>query len=249
MPGTRPGMTKTICVRAGLLERRCANGKTPLPPRACAIPRDPATLIVPAGESRESRRPFLATRAPRAADPHSVAGPDGWSRHWPLRLFAGAAGHARYAGLVVFRRRLHEYDQCRRLSRRCIGDVETYRALRAGCHRAVGNLGERNIAGAVRAVGQFFHLELCAAARGARRRGRLRGRRRAGGDHRAIAARTRQFPAQSFLRRTRARHPLIGAGRALCAAGFRAGIVVDRVVGDDAARGRHDVAAAAGTDR
>ena len=74
MPGFTPGMTTKM--RAGLLERRCANGKTPLSPRACAIPRDPATLVDPAGEPRESRRPFLATRAPRAADPHSIAGAD-----------------------------------------------------------------------------------------------------------------------------------------------------------------------------
>src|ERR1700744_1371431 len=89
MPGTRRGMTKTICVRAGLLERRCTNGKTPLSPGACAIPRNPARLVDPAGEPRESRRAFLATRASRAADPHSVAGTDGWSRYRPLRLFAG----------------------------------------------------------------------------------------------------------------------------------------------------------------
>src|SRR3984957_11722919 len=158
MPGSSPGMTTEM--RAGLLERRCANGKTPLSPRACAIPCKPATLVAPAGEFRESRRPFLATRASRAADPHSVAGANSRSRHRPLRLFAGAAGHARYAGLVLFRRGLHEHDQCRRLSRRCVDDVETYLALWAGCHRALGNPGERGLAGAVRVVRQFFHLEL-----------------------------------------------------------------------------------------
>ena len=54
-----------------------------------------------------------------------------------------------------------------------------------------------------------------------------------GGDDRAIAARTRQLPAQPVLRRTRHRHPGVRTDRAVRAAGVRAGLVVDRVVGDD----------------
>ena len=187
----------------------------------------------------------LAARASRAADPHSVAGADRRPRHRPLRLFAGAAGHARCAGLVVFRRGLHEHDQRRRLSRRRAGRVEAHQALRAVRHRALGNAGLRGVAGAVRAVGQFHRAEFCAAAGGGWRRGRLRRRRRAGGDDRAIAARAGELPAESVLRRTRARHPVVRPDRAVRAAGVRAGIVVDRVVGDDAALDRHDPAAAA----
>ena len=112
-----------------------------------------------------------------------------------------------------------------------------------------GTLACVRVAGAVRHLGQFRRAELCAAAGRARRGGRIRRRRRAGGDDRAIAARTRQFPAEPVLRRTRGRHPVVRTGRAVRAAGVRAGLVVDRVVGDDVARGRHDRSAAAGADR
>ena len=87
---------------------------------------------------------------------------------------------------------------------------------------------------------QFRHSELCPAAGRPRRRGRVRRRRRAGGDHRAIASRAGQFPAQPVLCRTGNRHPVVRTGRAVRAAGVRAGIMVDRVVGDDPARDRHD---------
>ena len=74
-------------------------------------------------------------------------------------------------------------------------------------------------------------------------------RRGIGGDDRAIAPGAGQLPAQPVLRRARDRHPVLRPDRAVRAAGVRAGIVVDRVVGDDAARGRHDHSAAAGADR
>ena len=45
------------------------------------------------------------------------------------------------------------------------------------------------------------------------------------------------------------RHPVVRPDRAVRAAGVRPGIVVDRVVGDDVALGRHDRSAAAGADR
>ena len=98
-------------------------------------------------------------------------------------------------------------------------------------------------------IRQFCRSELCPAAGWCCRRGRIRRRRCAGGNDRAIAARTRQLPAQPVLRRARQRHPAIRADRAVRAAGVRAGIVVDRVVGDDTARGRHDRSAAAGADQ
>jgi len=53
------------------------------------------------------------------------------------------------------------------------------------------------IAGAVRQLRQFPRPELCAAAGRPRRRGRIRRWRRAGGDDRAIAARTREFSASA----------------------------------------------------
>jgi len=200
---------------------------------ACAIPRDPATLSTPAGASRESPRPSLATCASRAADPDPVAGPDGRTRHRPLCLFAGAAGHARCAWLVLLRRRLHEYDQCRRLSRRCVDDVENHRPLRASRHRALGNPGERDLAGAMCAVRQFFHFELCAAARRTGRRCRLRGWCRAGANiAQSQPARANFLLSLFYAGPGSASCPR--AGRTLRAAGFRAGIVVDRVVGDDA---------------
>src|SRR3954469_812568 len=46
---------------------------------------------------------------------------------------------------------------------------------------------------------------------------------------------TRQLPPQPVLRRAGARHPLVGADRAVRAARLWTGFVVDRVVGDDAA--------------
>ncbi len=243
MPGTSPGMTANFAAR-GVLKRRCADGKTPLSRAPVQSPRG-LPECVPAGESRETPRPFLAICTSRAADPHSLAGPHGRSRHRPLRLFAGAAGHARYAGLVLFRRRLHEHHQCRGLSGRRLDGVESHQALRIVRRRALGNRGFPAVAGALRLVGQFCRSEPCAAARGVRGCGRLRRRGGAGRPDRASATRAGEFSAQPVLRRARARHPGLGAGRALRAAGLRPGIVVDRVVGDDAACHRPDHPAAA----
>ena len=51
---------------AGLLERRCANGKTPLPPRACAIARQPATLpFLPENPVKAPDRPSPPARPAR----------------------------------------------------------------------------------------------------------------------------------------------------------------------------------------
>ena len=179
------------------------------------------------------------------ADPHPVAGADRRSRHRPLRLCAGAAGHARHARLVLFRGRIHEHDQCRRLSRRRAARLADDPAFRAAAIGSLGNACLRVLAGAVRHHRQFLRAEFCAASRGRRRGGRIRRRRGAGRDDRADAARAGEFPAQPVLCRARDRHSRVGAGRAVRAAGIRAGIVVDRVVGDDTALRRHDHAAAA----
>ena len=201
-----------------------------------------------AGEFCESPRP-THLRASCVADPHSVARADDRSRNRPLRLCAGAARHARRARLVLFRGRLHEHDQRRRLSGGRVACLTDDSALRAAANGALGNAGRRRLAGAMRRVRQFFRAELCAIAGGRRRGGRVRRRRGAGGHDRADAARTRQLPAQPVLCRAGARHSLIGAGRAVRAAGLWARIVVDRVVGDDAALRRPDPAAVAGAAR
>ena len=217
--------------------------------RACARLAAPATMR-PLPENPFARpRPSFATCASRAADPDPVAGADRRARHRPLRLFAGAAGHARFAGLVVFGRGLHEHHQCRRLSRRRVAGLEADQAIRPVRGGALGNAGLRAVAGAVRHIRQFRRLELCAAA-GRRRRGAgIRCRRRAGGDDRAIAAGAGEFSAQSVLCRARARHPRLRPDRAFRAAGVRPGLVVDRVVGDDVALDGDDPSAAADADR
>src|SRR6202011_5698400 len=109
MPGTRPSMTVNSSAR-GVLKRHCAIGKTPLRAATCAIALDPA-ILRPAGVSLARTQPPHALCASRAADPYSVAGAHDLPRHRPLRLCAGAAGHARPAGLVLFHRGFHEHDQ------------------------------------------------------------------------------------------------------------------------------------------
>ena len=114
--------------------------------------------------------------------------------------------------------------------------VAAHQALRAVGRGALGNAGLRAVAGAVRAVGQFCRAEFCAAAgRASARRSRFV----AGAALAATIAQSRpdagEFPAEPVLCRTRARHPVVRPDRAVRAAGVRAGIVVDRVVGDDAA--------------
>ena len=247
MAGTSPATTTNIAAR-GVLERHCAIGKTPLL-AACLCNRSRACQNArAAGESRESPRAFIALRASRAPDPHRVAGAYHRSRHRPLRLFAGAAGHARRTWLVVFGRGVHEHHQCRRLSRRRPDGVETSETIRIVRRGARGNAGLHRVAGAVRHVRQFHRSKLCAAARGAGRGGRIRRRRCASGEDCAIAALAGEFSAEPVLRRTRARHLVVGPDRALRAAGFRAGIVVDRLVDADAALDPHDDSAVAGTD-
>ena len=192
--------------------------------------------LLPIPENRQ------ALRASRAADPYSLADADRRPRHRALCLCAGAAGHARRAGLVVFRGRLHEYRQCRGLSRRRADRGRHRQALRARGRAALGNAGLRAVAGAVCAVGQFCHSEFRAAIGRHRRRGRLRLQRRAGGDDCAIAARAGKFPAQPVLCRARPRHRAVRPDRAVRAAGGGSGIVVDRVVGDDGVVCRDDLA-------
>src|SRR6266446_4065415 len=75
------------------------------------------------------------------------------------------------------------------------------------------------LSAAVRVVRQFCRSEFCAAARRAGRGGRIRRQRRAGGDHCAIAADAGELPAESVLRRARARYPVVRPDRALRAAG------------------------------
>ena len=97
-----------------MLKRRCADGKTPLPARA-PVQAGPACQNAPLPEYPVDNPPIFPCRRPsRAADPDSVADAHRRPRHRPFRLCAGAAGHARHAGLVVFRGRLHEHHQCRR---------------------------------------------------------------------------------------------------------------------------------------
>ena len=88
--------------------------------------------------------------------------------------------------------------------------------------------------------GNFYVLSFARLLAGVGAAAGFRRRRRAGGDDRAIAARTRELPAQPVLCRTRHRHPVIGTGGAVRLAVVRSRFVVDRLVGDDPARGRHD---------
>src|SRR5260370_18502460 len=111
---TRPGMT----VDGGLLKLHCADGKTPLLTRSCAIAAEPATLDALPENSLARPRPSLILRASRASDPHSVADAYRRSPHRPLRLFAGVAGHARCACRFLFRRGLLYNHQSRALSLR-----------------------------------------------------------------------------------------------------------------------------------
>ena len=112
-----------------------------------------------------------------------------------------------------------------------------------------GTAGLRRRAGGLRLDREFCRAEPGAAGARHRRRGRLRGRRRARRDRRAVAPGAGQFPAEPVLCRPRHRHSLLRADRAVHAAAFRPGLVVDRVVGADAALGRHDRAAVPGPDR
>ena len=187
----------------------------------------------------------LTIRASRAADPHLVAGRDRRARHRPLRLCAGAAGHARFPALVVFGRGLHEHHQRRRLSRRRADGITADQAIRLVGRGALGNAGLPRLACDLRDDRQFRRAQSCAADRRICRRGRLRRRWCAGGNDCPVTARTREFSFEPVLRRTRTRHSRLRPDRALCAAGIRPRFVVDRVVGADAARRRDDRAAAA----
>ena len=179
MPGTRPGMTTDFTAR-GVLKRCCADGKTPLLAARLCNHRLACQNAGPAGKSRENPRSSLAC-ASCAADPDPVAGADRRSRHRPLRLFAGAAGHARRARLVVFGRRFHEHHQCRGLPRRCLDGLKAHQAIRPVCRGALGDARLRSVAGAVCAVGKFCRSGHCTGAGGARGGGRFRRRRCAGG--------------------------------------------------------------------
>jgi hypothetical protein len=216
---------------------------------ACASAAGPANVAILPEYPRETAHPSFAASASRAADPDPVAGADHRPRDRALCLFAGAAGHARCAGLVVFGRGLHEHHQCGGLPPWRADDLGTHQAIRPVGHGALGNPCLRGVAGAVRAVGQFCRPELCPAARGGGRRGGIRRRRGAGGADRTIAADAGELSAQPVLRRTRPRHPRLRPDRAIRAAGIRTGVVVDRVVDDDAAHRRHDRSAVAGAAR
>ncbi len=186
------------------------------------------------------------TCASRAADPHSVAGADRRPRHRPLRLCAGAAGHARRAGLVVFRRGLHEHRSTRPVilpapwsHRSIIKRFGLSATVRWGTLACVASLALCAISG------NFVVLSFARLLAGLAAAAVFRRRRSAGGDDRAIAAGAGELSAESVLRRARVRHPVVRPDRAVRAAGVRPGIVVDRLVGDDAAHDRHDHPAAA----
>ena len=106
--------------------------------------------------------------------------------------------------------------------------------------RCAGEHSPPLVAGVVRHFRQFHRAELCAIARGHWRGCRIRRRRRAGGNDRAIAPRAGEFSAQPVLRRTRPRYPFVRPDRAVRAAVLWAGLMVDRLGGADAAFADHD---------
>ena len=234
----------------GVLKRRCADGKTPLLAAPCASRPGPATMAAcrriplqapdrPSPPAHPARLILILSLAPTVGlgigrFAYSLVLPDmrdtlGWS--YSAAGFMNTINAAGYlAGALVAARLIKRF-----------GLSATVRWSTLACVLSLALCAH---------VGQFRRLELCAAA-GRRRRGACL--RRPAPRLAATIAQSRpaagELSAEPVLRRTRARHPGLRPDRALRAAGVRAGLVVDRVVGDDAALGRHDHSAAAGADR
>ena len=133
-----PGMTENVksarsarAAIARLARHHCC--RAPVQPRHCL----PQMACLPEYPLKAPDRPSPYAHPARLIL-DSVAGADRRSRHRPLRLCAGAAGHARFARLVVFRGRLHEHDQRGRLSRRRLAGLADDQAFRAGRDRCAG---------------------------------------------------------------------------------------------------------------
>ena len=151
--------------------------------------------------------------------------------------------------LVVFRRGLHEHHQCRRLSRGRADGLQTHQAL-----WAVSSVRWGTVACVVSLVlcalsGNFVVLSFARLLAGVGAAvGFVAGAALAAPD-RPIAAEAGGLPAQLVLCRAWAWHPFLRPDRAVRIAGVRTGFVVDRVVGNDAARRCDDCSVDAGADR
>ena len=138
-----------------------------------------------------SRRssPLLPPRdrppASRAADSHSVVGAHRRPRDRPL-AYAPLMAIARRAGLVVFRRGLHEHHQRSQLSTPSSKLIKRFGLSPRAC---AGNAGLCSSLALCALSGNFIVLSFARLLAGSGRGGRIRRRRRAGGTDRAIAAR------------------------------------------------------------
>ncbi len=244
MPGSSLGMTGEGNLR-GLLERHCANGKTPLPAAACATGPDPATLpalpenplkapAAPSPPAHPARLILILSLAPTVGlgigrFAYSLVLPDmrdalGWS--YSAAGFMNTINAAGYlAGALVaskFIKRFGLSAAVRWGTLACVASL----ALCALSGNFIVLSFARLLAGVGAAAGFVAGAALAATIAQSQ-------------------PRARELPAQPVLRRPRARHPVIRPDRAVRAAGVRTGIVVDRLVGDDAALDRHDPSAAA----
>ena len=248
MAGSSPAMTTDMFARIaraalrGLARHHCRGC-------ACAIAAEPATMTAPAGESREHARP-----APPPAHParlililslapiiglgigrfaYSLVLPDmrdslGWS--YSAAGFMNTINAAGYlAGALVAAKLIKRF-----------GLAATVRWATLACVVALALCA---------LSGNFIVLSFARLLGGVAAAGAFVGGAALAATDRAIAARAGELPAELVLCRTRARHRVVRPDRAVRAAGFRTGIVVDRLVGDDAAYGHPDHSAAAGADR
>ena len=159
----------------------CACRSPPCTPPIRSPPAHPARLILTLSLARDRR-----------------------ARHRPLRLCAGAAGHAGLPALVLFGGRLHEHHQRRRLPRRRAAGVPADPALRLVGRDPRRNAGLRGLARDLRDDREFRRAEPRPAASraSAPRPAFVAGGALAASD-RAIAAGARELPAQPVLCRTR----------------------------------------------
>ena len=197
-----PGMTETPIARAVLRDWQDTIA-API-----ALPREAATMRA-AGDFSESPRPTDRPCAPRVADPDPVACAHRRPRHRPLRLLAGAAGHARQPRLVLFVGRLHEYDQCGRLSRRRVDRGLSRSASDWSASDTLANGGRSSLAGALRADGQFHRSQLRPIGRrtwprrsdsSPAERWQQRSRNRSRRDRTSCSACSMSVPASAFSR-------------------------------------------------
>ncbi len=187
------------------------------------------TLPQSSGAPRALESATAGLRASGAAHPHPRHCTGGRARHLPLRVLAGAAGHARQSRLVVFDRRLHEHHQCGGLSCRRAGRQRVhppFRAVQLGLDRRARLC---RVARDLGAVGRLHHLQRRAAV--VRHRGgrRLCRRWRACHQHRAVAARSLDVLSKPVLYRPCGRIAGVGLRCAIPSAGLRTRLVVDRL--------------------